>query len=127
MKFNAFLGSLAIYGIQVHAIPTDLDSQAIQPIEANSPISNTLEARDTYCCVGLRSSVREITKFIPRGPVIFQWYISTAMNQNTEDSCLVYVKRNPNNCDGWKFKTVRCDGLGSYIDVTIRPADDCRN
>ncbi|KAG6148449.1 hypothetical protein E4U28_004315 [Claviceps purpurea] len=48
MKFSAILGSLAIYGLQVHAIPTDLDPQAIQPIEASSPIPNTLEARDTY-------------------------------------------------------------------------------
>ncbi|KAG6124264.1 hypothetical protein E4U38_000299 [Claviceps purpurea] len=48
----AILGSLAIYGFQVHAIPTDLDSQAIQPIEASSPNLNGLEARDTFCCVG---------------------------------------------------------------------------
>ncbi|KAG6209101.1 hypothetical protein E4U50_003084 [Claviceps purpurea] len=52
MKFSAILGSLAIYGFQVHAIPTDLDSQAIQPIEASSPNLNGLEARDTFCCVG---------------------------------------------------------------------------
>ncbi|KAG6268447.1 hypothetical protein E4U47_004631 [Claviceps purpurea] len=125
MKFSAILGSLAIYGIQVHAIPTDLDFQAIQPFEASSPNSNTLEARDTYCCVGLRSSVREITRFIPRGPDIFQWYILTSMGQRTEDACLVYIRRNPNDCNGWKFHTVRCDGLGSYVDVTMRPADDC--
>ncbi|KAG5951042.1 hypothetical protein E4U58_001331, partial [Claviceps cyperi] len=52
MKFSAILGSLAIYGLQVHAIPTDLDLQVIQPIEARSPIPNTLEARSGYCCVG---------------------------------------------------------------------------
>ncbi|KAG5915252.1 hypothetical protein E4U61_004789, partial [Claviceps capensis] len=51
MKFSAILGSLAIYGLQVHAIPTDLDPQAIQSIESGSPVSNTLEARDGYCCV----------------------------------------------------------------------------
>ncbi|KAG6229119.1 hypothetical protein E4U25_007496, partial [Claviceps purpurea] len=68
MKFSAILGSLAIYGIQVHAIPTDSDSQAIQPIEAGSPIPNTLEARDTYCCAVFKNPKTKISKFIPRGP-----------------------------------------------------------
>ncbi|KAG6131214.1 hypothetical protein E4U38_004066 [Claviceps purpurea] len=125
MKFSAILGSLAIYGIQVHAIPTDLDFQAIQPIEASSPNSNTLEARDTYCCVGLRSSVREINRFIPRGPGIFEWSILTTMSQRPEDACTVYISGNPNDCNGWTFRTVRCDDLGSNVDVTMRPANEC--
>ncbi|KAG6021900.1 hypothetical protein E4U19_005373 [Claviceps sp. Clav32 group G5] len=122
MKFSAILGSLAIYGLQVHAIPTDLDPQAIQPIEASSPIPNTLEARDTYCCVGLKSSERDITKFIPRGPGTYQWY---ALNDYND--CLVYVKRNPNSCAGWTFKAVTCDDLGSHLNIAIRPAGNCRN
>ncbi|KAG6053481.1 hypothetical protein E4U16_007940 [Claviceps sp. LM84 group G4] len=68
MKFSAILGSLAIYGLQVHAIPTDLDPQAIQPVEAISPVSNTLEARDGFCCVVLTPSATsfpEETVYIP--------------------------------------------------------------
>ncbi|KAG6150963.1 hypothetical protein E4U11_008065 [Claviceps purpurea] len=124
MQFRAILGSLAIYGLQVHAIPTDLDSQAIQPIEfeASSPNSNTLEARGTYCCVGLKSSATDITKFIPRGVGTYQWYPSNDVND-----CLVYVKRNPNSCNGWTFKTITCGDLGSQINIAIRPAGDCRN
>ncbi|KAG5932759.1 hypothetical protein E4U60_005005 [Claviceps pazoutovae] len=121
MKFSAILGSLAIYGLQVHAIPTDLDPQAIEPIEASSPIPNTLEARDTYCCVGLKSSTTQITKFIPRGVGTYQWFPSNDVND-----CLVYVKRNPNNCNGWTFKTITCDDLGPQINIAIRPAGDCR-
>ncbi|KAG5962109.1 hypothetical protein E4U57_007280 [Claviceps arundinis] len=66
MKFSAILGSLAIYGLQVHAIPTDLGPQAFQSIEASSPNSNTLEARDTYCCVGFRCGIW--SKPTNRGP-----------------------------------------------------------
>ncbi|KAG5932712.1 hypothetical protein E4U59_007315 [Claviceps monticola] len=121
MKFSAILDSLAIYGLQVHAIPTDLDPQAIEPIEASSPIPNTLEARDAYCCVGLKSSATDITKFIPRGAGTYQWSPSNDVND-----CLVYVKRNPDNCNGWTFKTITCGDLGSQINIAIRPAGDCR-
>ncbi|KAG6161105.1 hypothetical protein E4U35_007914, partial [Claviceps purpurea] len=75
MKFSAILGSLVIYGLQVHAIPTDFDPQAIQPIEASSPIPNTLEARDTYCCVRLQDPSHNIASFIPRGSGTYYWSI----------------------------------------------------
>ncbi|KAG6062228.1 hypothetical protein E4U32_002581, partial [Claviceps aff. humidiphila group G2b] len=71
MKFSAILGSLAIYGLQVHAVPTGLDPQAIQPIEASSPISNTLEARDGYCCAVLKNKANTISHFIPRGTSVY--------------------------------------------------------
>ncbi|KAG6246853.1 hypothetical protein E4U23_004282 [Claviceps purpurea] len=59
MKFSAILGSLAIYGLQVHAIPTDLDPQAIQPIEASSPSPNTLEARGSPAGLSLLTNVEQ--------------------------------------------------------------------
>ncbi|KAG5935951.1 hypothetical protein E4U59_005260 [Claviceps monticola] len=124
MKFSAILGSLAIYGLQVHAIPTELDPQAVQPIVTSSPAPapHTLKARDTYCCVGLKSSATDITKFIPQGAGTYQWFPSNDVND-----CLVYVKRNPDNCNGWTFKTITCGDLGSQINIAIRPAGDCRN
>ncbi|KAG6152126.1 hypothetical protein E4U11_007604, partial [Claviceps purpurea] len=66
MKFSAILGSLAIYGLQVHAIPTDP-----QPMELGSPVSNTLEARDGYCCVVLKNRQNTIANFIPRGTELY--------------------------------------------------------
>ncbi|KAG6088451.1 hypothetical protein E4U31_003311 [Claviceps sp. LM219 group G6] len=118
MKFSAILGSLAIYGLQVHAIPTDLDPQAFQSIEASSPNSNTLEARDTYCCVGFKSSTTDVTAFITRGVGVYLWYPANG-------ECRVWINIQPNSCNGWKYKTDTCGGLGSQINVSIRPAGDC--
>ncbi|KAG6109721.1 hypothetical protein E4U14_003120 [Claviceps sp. LM454 group G7] len=67
MKFGAIFGSLAIYGIQVHAMPTESDFQAIQPIEASSPNPNTLEARDHSCCVVLKNPANKLSKTIAAG------------------------------------------------------------
>ncbi|KAG5933644.1 hypothetical protein E4U59_006717 [Claviceps monticola] len=121
MKFSAILGSLVIYGLQVHAFPTDLDPQAIQPIESSSPIPNTLEARDGYCCVTLLDSIfpaHDATRFIPRGAGAYTWFVSN------DKSCAVLVQRNPNDCTGWKFRAIGCPDFGSP-DVGVRPAGDC--
>ncbi|KAG5914676.1 hypothetical protein E4U61_005455 [Claviceps capensis] len=121
MKFSAILGSLVIYGLQVHAIPTDLDPQAIEPIEASSPIPNTLEARDTYCCVVLRDSIflaNDVNSFIPRGAGTYTWFVS-----NDKD-CVVLVQRNPNDCTGWTFRAIGCPDFASP-GVEVRPAGDC--
>ncbi|KAG6093071.1 hypothetical protein E4U30_004682 [Claviceps sp. LM220 group G6] len=120
MKFSAIFGSLAIYGLQVHAIPTDLDPQAIQPIEASSPIPNTLEARDTYCCVGLQDPSYNIASFIPRGSGTYYWAVS-----NDYDGCVVMVQRNPTDCRGWTFRVFGCPDFDPSVNVAIRPAGDC--
>ncbi|CCE30355.1 uncharacterized protein CPUR_04203 [Claviceps purpurea 20.1] len=120
MKFSAILGSLAIYGLQVHAIPTDLDSQAIQPIEASSPNVNGLEARDTYCCVGLSDMTDDFGHFVPRGPGRYLW------NLDKRPGCMVFVSRNPNNCNGWTFATHGCSKDDLPIDVKVRDADYCQ-
>ncbi|KAG6047520.1 hypothetical protein E4U17_007486 [Claviceps sp. LM77 group G4] len=121
MKFSAILGSVAIYGLQVHAIPTDLDPQAIQPIEASSPISNTLESRDTYCCVRLQDPAHDVTKFIPRGAGTYTWLVS-----NNVQDCAVIVQRNPNDCTGWTFQTLGCPDYAPPVDISVRPAEQCR-
>ncbi|KAG6161439.1 hypothetical protein E4U35_006402 [Claviceps purpurea] len=121
MKFSDILGSLVIYGLQVHAFPTDLDPQAIQPIEASSPIPNTLEARDTYCCVALLDRLEpghDATSFIPRGTGVYTWFVS-----NDKD-CAVLVRRNPKDCTGWTFKAIGCPDY-ALPDVEVRPASDC--
>ncbi|KAG6028213.1 hypothetical protein E4U19_001617 [Claviceps sp. Clav32 group G5] len=120
MKVSAILGSLAIYGIQVHAIPTDLDSQAIQPIEASSPNLNGLETRDTYCCVGLSDMTDDFGHFVPRGPGRYVW------NMNKRPGCMVIVMRNPNDCSGWTFAPRGCSKDDMPIDVRVRSADYCQ-
>ncbi|KAG6047117.1 hypothetical protein E4U17_007628 [Claviceps sp. LM77 group G4] len=121
MKFSAILGSLAIYGLQVHAVPTDLDPQAIQPIEANSPVSNTLEARDTYCCAVLQDQTHRMAKFIPRGTGSYYWSLSDDLQ-----GCTVLVGRNPNGCTGWTFLPFACPDFSRRVDITVRPAGECR-
>ncbi|KAG5943493.1 hypothetical protein E4U59_000316 [Claviceps monticola] len=123
MRFSAILGSLAIYGLQVHAIPTDLDSQAIQPIEASSPIANTLEVRDTYCCAGFgsRNDPNYITQYILRESGTYFWPVPSNGNE-----CLVVVRRNPLDCSGWTFKAYDCGDSASAVDISVRPAGDCR-
>ncbi|KAG5964233.1 hypothetical protein E4U57_005481 [Claviceps arundinis] len=117
MKFSAILGGLAISGLQVHAIPTDLDPQAIHPIEARSPISNTLEVRDSYCCAGfgsMKDPANYITQYIPRISGTYFW--------NIPNECMVIVRRNPLDCSGWTFDAYDC----SSVDISVRPAGDCR-
>ncbi|KAG6317409.1 hypothetical protein E4U22_006282 [Claviceps purpurea] len=123
MKFSAILGSLAIYGLQVHAIPTDLDPQAIRPIEASSPIPNTLEARDTYCCVRFQDMSHDIASFIPRGSGTYYWPI---FNVRDYDGCAVKVQRNPTDCTGWTFTTIGCPDLSPSVNIAVRPATVCR-
>ncbi|KAG6160314.1 hypothetical protein E4U37_000876 [Claviceps purpurea] len=122
MKFSAILGSLAIYGLQVHAIPTDLDPQAIQPIEASSPIPNTLEARDTYCCVRLQDPSHNIASFIPRGSGTYYWSIPSDFG-----SCMVHVQRNPTDCRGWTFRIFGCPDISPSAGFAVRPAGECSN
>ncbi|KAG6060040.1 hypothetical protein E4U32_003665 [Claviceps aff. humidiphila group G2b] len=121
MKFSAILGSLAIYGLQVHAVPTDFDPQAIQPIEASSPISKTLEARDGYCCAVLQDPSHNVATFIPRGSGTYNWVISGGSS-----GCVVTVQRNPNDCTGWSFKP-DCPKLGPppSLRIGIRSANVC--
>ncbi|KAG6064963.1 hypothetical protein E4U32_007905 [Claviceps aff. humidiphila group G2b] len=121
MKFSAILGSLAIYGLQVHAIPTDLDSQAIQPIEASSPNLNRLEARDTYCCVGLSDLAYDFGHFVPRGTGTYLWNLS-----DKRPGCMVYVTRNPDNCAGWRFMARSCFKDSMPINIGVRSADYCQ-
>ncbi|KAG6291852.1 hypothetical protein E4U46_000741 [Claviceps purpurea] len=124
MKFSAILGSLAIYGVQVHAIPTDLDPQAIQPIEASSPRPNTLEVRDSYCCAGFGSRkdpANYITQYIPRISGTYFWDVS-----NNGNECMVIVRRNPLDCSGWTFKAYGCGDSASSVDISVRPGGDCR-
>ncbi|KAG6092624.1 hypothetical protein E4U30_005204 [Claviceps sp. LM220 group G6] len=122
MKFSAILGSVAVCGLQVHAIPTGLDPQAIQPIEESSPIPNTLEARDTYCCVRLQDPGHNIANFIPRGSGTYYWPVSSDY-----DGCVVMVHRNPTDCRGWTFRTIGCPNFSPDINVAVRPASDCRH
>ncbi|KAG6047118.1 hypothetical protein E4U17_007629 [Claviceps sp. LM77 group G4] len=122
MKFSAILGSVAIYGLQVHAIPTELDPEAIQPIEESASIPNTLEARDTYCCVGLRDPGHNIANFIPRGFGTYYWPVSSDYN-----GCVVKIQRNPMDCRGWTFRTIGCPDYSPDVDVAVRPAGDCHN
>ncbi|KAG5962110.1 hypothetical protein E4U57_007281 [Claviceps arundinis] len=122
MKFSAIFGSLAIYGLQVHAIPTDLDPQAIQPIEASSPVPNALEARDTYCCVGLQGPGLNMANFIPRGSGTYYWPVSSDY-----DGCMVIVQRNPTDCRGWTFRIIGCPNFSLDAEVEVRPAGDCHN
>ncbi|KAG6047521.1 hypothetical protein E4U17_007487 [Claviceps sp. LM77 group G4] len=120
MKFSAILGSLAIYGLQVHAIPTDLDPQAIQPVEAISPVSNTLEARDGFCCVVLKNRQNTIGHFIPRGNSIYPWFVL-----GDTKGCVVFVARNSNDCSGWTFVQNLCDGFTAPVTIGVAPAGAC--
>ncbi|KAG6088450.1 hypothetical protein E4U31_006133 [Claviceps sp. LM219 group G6] len=120
MKLSAILGSLAIYGLQVHAVPTDFDPQAIQPIEASSPISKTLEARDGYCCAVLQDPSHNVATFIPRGSGTYNWVISGGSSR-----CVITVQRNPNDCSGWAFKLLGCPKVGPAASIGIRSANVC--
>ncbi|KAG6073639.1 hypothetical protein E4U15_006347 [Claviceps sp. LM218 group G6] len=120
MKFSAILGSLAIYGIQVHAIPTDSDFQAIQPIEASSPIPNTLEARDNSCCVVLKNPANKLSKTIAAGTGVIRWYVL-----GNTDGCVVLVDRNGNSCSGWTLLPVNCDNFAKPLTIGIGSASDC--
>ncbi|KAG6112392.1 hypothetical protein E4U31_003008 [Claviceps sp. LM219 group G6] len=123
MKFSAIFGSLAIYGLQVHAIPTDLDPQAIQPVEASSPIPNTLEVRDAYCCAGFgtRRDENYVTTYIPRISGTYFWNVPY-----NDSECMVVVLRNPLDCSGWTFTAYGCGDSASSVDISVRPAGDCR-
>ncbi|KAG6294452.1 hypothetical protein E4U09_002603 [Claviceps aff. purpurea] len=121
MKFSAILGSLAIYGLQVHAIPTDPEPQAIQPMELDSPVSNTLEARDGYCCVVLKNRQNTIANFIPRGTELYPWYVF-----GDTKGCVVFIARHSNDCSGWSFSRSLCDGLAAPVTIGVGASSECR-
>ncbi|KAG6311230.1 hypothetical protein E4U44_004529 [Claviceps purpurea] len=101
MKFSAILGSLAIYGIQVHAIPTDSDFQAIQPIEASKLPNSKYSRRNN------------ISKSFPMGPGAVRWYVL-----GNTDGCVVLVDRNAGSCSGWTLLPPLTIGIGSASDCS---------
>ncbi|KAG6024831.1 hypothetical protein E4U19_003496 [Claviceps sp. Clav32 group G5] len=116
MKFSAILSSLAISALQVvHALPTEVDSAAIEDIHARSP--NTLEERGASCCVVYQDALRKVADLIPSGNGQYSWSLP--------GRCYMTVNRNANGCKGWTFTpTATCDGLSHYS-IGTHPLSDC--
>ncbi|KAG6043273.1 hypothetical protein E4U17_001018 [Claviceps sp. LM77 group G4] len=114
MKFSAIISGLAISAFQVaHATPVAANSLA-----ESADAANTLEARDTSCCVQFRNGKNTISAPIPisNGAPDYLWTVV--------GDCQVVINRRK-TCAEWKPNPLpSCDYLKPFT-MRIGPGSAC--
>ncbi|KAG5931716.1 hypothetical protein E4U59_000112 [Claviceps monticola] len=114
MKFSAIISGLAISAFQVaHATPVAADSLA-----ESADQSNTLEARDTSCCVQFRNGKNTINLSVPMSGGSPDYLF------NVVGDCHAVINRR-NTCAEWRSNPLPgCDYLKPFT-IKIGPGSAC--